>query len=117
MLEGEWFVFSTCAAECGNVLGPCPKVIGTGPTVLTTTWSCAMEMGSPGARRDGELGGTSVRTTTVPLCGFMWFWVVLCGFMWLNVALCGLMRLYVTLCLFEFDQLLLGLLPLRKGSL
>ena len=35
MLEGEWFVFSTCAAECGNVLGPCPKVIGTGPTVLT----------------------------------------------------------------------------------
>ena len=20
--EGEWFVFSTCAAECGNVLGP-----------------------------------------------------------------------------------------------
>ena len=53
MLEGECFMFGTCAAECGNVLGPCPKVIGTGPTVLTTSWVCELLDGVPGA---GPLG-------------------------------------------------------------
>ena len=74
--------------------------------MLTTSWICAI--------LDGEPGGTSVRTTTLPGCGFMWLNVALCGLMWLNVALCDLMWLYVALCLFGFDQLMLGLLSLGK---
>ena len=74
MFEGEWFVFSTCAAECGNVLGPCPKVIGTGPTVLTTSWICAILDGVPGA---GPLGHRPHRDVVyVVLGGFMWCYVV-----------------------------------------
>ena len=51
---------------------------------------------------DEEPEGTSVRTTTLPGCGFMWFWVVLCGFMWFDVVLCGFMLFWVFLCGFMF---------------
>ena len=88
--EGSVFVFSTCAAECGNVLGPYPKVIETGPTVLTTSWSCGIG--------DGVPGGRSVRTPTLPRQGVAWFWVVLCGFMWFDVVLCGVTWFDVILC-------------------
>ena len=73
MLEGEWLLFCTCAAECGNVSGPYPKVIGTGPTVLTSTWSCAIG--------DGVPGGRSVRTPTLPRLGSTEIYGDLRGFM------------------------------------
>ena len=78
-------MFSTCAADCGSVLGPCPKVIGTEPTVsvLTTSW--------PSAIVNGEPGGTSVRTTTLLKCLFGFIWVGLGGFefIWAYLGLLG----------------------------
>ena len=70
--------------------------------MLTPSW--------PNAMVDREPGGTSVRTTTLLGCGFMWLNVALCGFMWLDVALCGFMWLYVALCgLIWLDVALYGL--------
>ena len=91
MFEGEWFVFGTCAAECGNV---CPKVIGTGPTVLTTSWS--------GILRDGMPGGRSVRTPTLRKGLFLFIWADLGGFMWI-------WWIWVYLCLFGWIWVYLGL--------
>ena len=108
MLEGELFVFCTCAAECGNVLGPCPKVIGTGPTVLTTFWSCIVEMGCPGA---GPLGHRRYLYGVVRGCtgfyGVLWYVTGFHGVLRYVTGFYGVLRSrtlsYVYLGLVEFD--------------
>ena len=72
-------------AQHGNVVGSRPKVIGTGPTVLTSSWVCALQKGVPGSK--------SIRTTTLQGCGLGWTYVGLGELGWT----------YVDLYLFEFD--------------
>ena len=93
-VEGLLFVFSTCAADCGNVLGPCPKVIGTGPTVLRTFWI--------GATKDRLPGGRSVRTPTLRERGDTGMYEVLRG-----VMVCDGVLRDVTVCdgvLWQFTE-------------
>ena len=85
-VEGLLFVFSTCAADCGNVLGPCPKVIGMGPTVLRTFWI--------GAIKDRLPGGRSVRTPTLRERGEREC-TRFCGVLWYVTGFYGMLR-YVT---------------------
>ena len=117
--EGLWFVFRTCEVDCGNVLRPCQKVIGTGPTVLTTSWVCAILNGVP--------WGRSVRTPTVRRWGLTGIYGYLRGFTMSNgdvqwFTRCdGVLRdvtgLYVSLGLFEVDLVKLVRLPLGSTLL